>query len=133
MIVAWNGKYLMIKDDYKTDMTFPSGVVDPDESPRHTALRESYEETGLRFEQDDVAFYSVCYIRQFNGFKDRFHFYFYTEIDDMQAEKVVVGKGVEYFNWVEPSEIAQQAGRRRAYVKLQDMLVNKKVETYFEV
>ncbi|MDB5183621.1 MAG: hypothetical protein JWO07_302 [Candidatus Saccharibacteria bacterium] len=134
MVIRWGDKYLMLKDDYKDYMTFPSGVVDPDESPLATAIRETNEESGLVFDPQDVSFYSVCYINEYDGFKDRFHFYFLTEVNDDIDAKIKIGEGIEYYKWVGVDEIAELAVQQRVYVHLQKLLMSPgSPEPYFEV
>jgi len=49
-VVIWssNGNVLLVKPDYKPTWQFPGGGVEAGESPIEAALREIYEETGLR-------------------------------------------------------------------------------------
>jgi 8-oxo-dGTP pyrophosphatase MutT (NUDIX family) len=133
MIVRWQDKYLMIKHDYKDVMTFPSGLMDPDESPLTTAIRETAEEVGLELDEALVHFYTVTYIAEQFGFKDRIHFFFITDVSDEQANNLVFEKGVESHVWAEPDTIAEHGGNRDAYTKIQTMLVSGKWEAYFEV
>ncbi|MBI3889580.1 NUDIX hydrolase, partial [Candidatus Saccharibacteria bacterium] len=41
MVIRYDGKILMVKDDYKPAMTFPGGNIDPNESAKVAAIRET--------------------------------------------------------------------------------------------
>ena len=133
MIIRWNDSYLMIKDDYKEAMTFPSGIVDPSESAKHAAIRETQEEVGFDLPAAAVEFYSVAYISETYGFNDRFHFYFIVEIDDVISDTMKLAPGIEYHKWVSSSEISELAGKRPAYTRLQEILESSEPVPYFEV
>lgn len=133
MIIRNNGMYLMIKDDYKEAMTFPTGVIDPSESAKTTVIRETREEVGLEFQPGDVAFYTVAYISEVNGFKDRFHFYFIVDAPDDIVEMVKTESSIEHYEWVDVAKIGEHAGYRRAYTELQKMLETNTQIPYFEV
>ena len=133
MIIKRGEEYLMIKDDYKDAMTFPTGVIDADESAKSAAIRETKEEVGIICPSDNVTFYSVAYISEQYGFKDRFHFYFFIENNQIDDDQITLSKGIEYYKWVPMNEIAINAGDRRAYIKLQTMLELGSREPYFEV
>jgi 8-oxo-dGTP pyrophosphatase MutT (NUDIX family) len=131
MIVRHEGKYLLIKDDYKQAMTFPSGVVDTDESAQHAAVRETKEETGLS--SVNVQFYSVAYVSEHYGFNDMFHFFFVTDIDDAQINSLAFEEGIEYHKWVGAEEIGTLCGDRPVYNRVGDMLISGNTVPYFEV
>jgi len=134
MIIRHRDKYLLIKDDYKEAMTMPSGVIDPNEAPKQTAIRETSEEVGISFHPDDVRFFGVAYISEHYGFKDRFHFYFITEIDESKTVDITLQEGMEYFKWVEASEIGGTlTGDRPAYTRLSQILQSGDTVSYFEV
>lgn len=133
MIIHHNGSYLLIKDDYKIAMTLPSGVVDPDEGPKQTAIRETQEETGIVVDPTDVRFFSVAYVSESNGFKDRFHFYFLVEATEAMIASIRLGEGIEYHEWVDAAAIGQLTGDRPAYERVSQMLQTGEVAAYFEV
>ncbi len=45
-----DGRLLVVHDSFRRHWTIPGGVVDADEDPRAGAVREAYEEAGLRVE-----------------------------------------------------------------------------------
>lgn len=132
MIVRYDQKILMIKDDYKFALTFPGGVIDPDESAREAAIRETQEEVGLRIAPESVRFLSVAYIGEQNGFKDRFHFFFIADIDHMLSEAIHLEDGVEYYEWVRPEAVAAKAGDRGVYNGIARIIMSKDPVPYFE-
>jgi 8-oxo-dGTP diphosphatase len=76
---------LIVKAGYKDHWTFPSGVVDADESPKAAAIRETYEETGLIIDPDECNLLTVIYTAAFDEKdRERFNFVF---IADVQKDK----------------------------------------------
>lgn len=132
MIVRHGDEYLMIKHDYKEIMTFPSGLIDPDESPLTTAMRETNEEIGLELKSEEVSFYAVTYVSEHNGFMDRFHFFFITDVDDEQVAELRFEQGIELHKWVKVDEVSELAGGRSVYRNIQHMLETGKPVPYFE-
>jgi 8-oxo-dGTP pyrophosphatase MutT (NUDIX family) len=131
MVITYDDTYLMIKDDYKKAMTFPGGNIDPDESAKRAAIRETAEEIGLELNDEAVQFHSVAYISEHNGFKDRFHFFFIVELTS--RPELSLEKGVEYVKWVKKEEIGALSGGRKTYVRLEEMLLSNNAIPYFEV
>jgi ADP-ribose pyrophosphatase YjhB (NUDIX family) len=133
MVVRHNDTVLMVKDDYKPAMTFPGGVIDPNESPASAAIRETFEEVGLQLDPDDVTFFSVGYIPEKSGFLDRYHFFFATTISNVTKRATAHEKSIEYVEWVPVDQIAARSGDRPTYVALQHMLTHGSAEPYFEI
>lgn len=132
MIVRHGDTVLMVKDDYKDAMTFPGGVIDPEESPLTAAIRETEEETGLHIPQEAVAFFTVAYVSPVNGFLDRYQFFFATEVSDEVKATALAVPGIEYDTWVPVSQIGEKAGNRPTYVAIQEMLMSGNVIPYIE-
>ncbi len=133
MVIRHGDTILMVKDDYKSAMTVPGGVIDPDEAPRHAAIRETQEETGLELRQQDVQFLTMAYVPESHGFLDRYHFFFQTTISNESRPETTSDDSIEYFDWVPISEIADRAGDRPTYVALQHMLETGEIAPYCEV
>ncbi len=121
---------LMIKDDYKPFMTFPGGVVDASESPFAAALRETYEEVGIKIAPEHAAFFSVSYVPERHGFFDRLHFFFTARVE--QSVAIQLGKNIQYFRWVPIADISELSGKRPGYAKLQEVLQSDRHQYYFE-
>jgi len=133
LIIRHGDSVLMVKDDYKPAMTFPGGVIDPDEAPRHAAVRETSEEAGLAIAEEHVRFYTVAYIPEDHGFLDRYHFFFETVVDDEARAAIAHDDSIEYIEWVPIGDIAAKAGGRPTYVAIQHMLTSGDVSPYFEI
>lgn len=54
-----DGKVLVVKANYKSYWTLPGGVVDPGETPKEAALRETLEEVGIDIHPEAVSFVAV--------------------------------------------------------------------------
>lgn len=50
------GRALIVKAHYKDYWTFPGGMLDDGESPKHAAIREVSEEVGIELDASSVAF-----------------------------------------------------------------------------
>lgn len=133
MIVRHGDTILMIKDDYKPAMTFPGGVIDPNEAPRAAAIRETLEEANLVLKESEVQFFTVGYVPKNNGFLDRYHFFFMVELGDDSKQVITHEKSIEYYDWVPVAEIAARAGNRPTYSAIQKMLETGTTIPYFEV
>lgn len=132
MIVRRGNTVLMVKDDYKDAMTFPGGVIDPEESPLVAAVRETQEETKLSIIVDEAHFFTVAYVAPVNGFMDRYQFFFETIVADETPVASDEVAGIEYQQWVPVSEIGQKAGGRPTYLAIQHMLESGIVIPYIE-
>jgi len=53
------GELLAVKSHYKPYWTRPGGVIDPGETPREGAIRETYEEVGITIDTKAVEFVAV--------------------------------------------------------------------------
>lgn len=131
LIVRHNDTVLMVKDDYKDAMTFPGGVIDPDESPLDAAIRETVEETKLVIPSESTSFFTVAYVPPVNGFMDRYQFFFIADIDDDMKATAMTVPGIEYDDWVPLSQIAERAARP-TYAVIQEMLQSGNSIPYFE-
>jgi len=50
---------LVVKANYKPYWTFPGGIIDPNETPKEAAVREAYEEVGLKIPINELSFIAV--------------------------------------------------------------------------
>ncbi|OGL22267.1 hypothetical protein A2707_02975 [Candidatus Saccharibacteria bacterium RIFCSPHIGHO2_01_FULL_45_15] len=133
VIVRFDDKILMVKDDYKPAMTFPGGAIDLDEAPKHAAIRETLEEVGLTLDPQLVSFFTALYVTERMGFKDCYHFFFIIDIDETTAASIVTEEGIEYYKWVDPDEIGELAGQRPLYQRVGEMLMTKIPLPYLEL
>jgi 8-oxo-dGTP pyrophosphatase MutT (NUDIX family) len=59
-------------------LNMPAGHIDPNETPREAAVRETKEETGIDVSINDISFVHIQYNRNI-GRQDRTHYYFKVE------------------------------------------------------
>jgi len=53
------GQALIVKANYKSYWTFPGGIIDPGETPKEAAIRETLEEVGIAVNPSQVTFVAV--------------------------------------------------------------------------
>lgn len=129
-----NGKVLMVKAGYKDHWTFPSGIVDDNESPEAAAIRETKEEVGLAVDEKDCRLLTVIYTEGGDGDRDRFNFAFVTDAFDESAVLTVPNDEIEQAEWVVFDEVAERSGNKGSYVNFQRLLLSSDVqEPYIEV
>lgn len=125
---------LIAKAHYKDHWTFPSGMVDENESPRTAAIRETYEEVGVKLDVDQVKLLTVIYSQGKDGYLDRFNFVFIVENFDRNAPLNLQNEEIENTKWVNSNEIAQYSNNKGSYVNIQHLLVEDiRDENYIEV
>lgn len=127
MALTSSGKVLMVKAGYKEHWTFPSGIVDPNESPKSAAMRETHEEVGLNVDEERCDLLTVIYAAAINGDRDRFNFAFICNEFDEKAELTVPNEEIEKAEWVSFDEVAEKSGNRESYVNIQKLLLNPSV------
>jgi len=118
-----SGKVLMVKANYKDHWTFPSGIVDENESPKATALRETTEEVGITVEEDKCNFLMVIYSTSNSGGRDRFNFAFVADLPDQNIKLSVPNGEIEKAEWVNFEDVAVRANNKGSYIKLQEALL----------
>lgn len=128
-----NDCVLMVKASYKDSWTFPSGVVEENESPLTTALRETKEEVGIQLSPNDVEFLTVVYTPRKDGFRDRFNFVFITNRVSQTAQLTLQPEEIEAAEWVPFAEVANKAGQRGSYQIIERLLLGDGQSGYQEV
>lgn len=130
-----SGKVLMVKADYKDHWTFPSGIVNPGESPKAAAIRETFEEVGLKVPSRDCQLFTVIYTAAAHeADRDRFNFAFISDVFDENARLSIPNDEIERAEWVNFDDIAERSGGKGSYVNLQRLLLsNDNFEPYVEV
>lgn len=124
----------MVKAHYKDHWTFPSGIVDANESPKAAALRETREEIGVTLNAADVDFLTVVYSQGKDGYLDRFNFVYIVEQFDTKAVFALQPEEIEKTEWVKIDEIARYSNNKGSYVNIQRLLAgNIADEKYIEV
>lgn len=118
-----SGKVLMVKAGYKDHWTFPSGIVDPGESPKAAAIRETLEEVGLAVPSDDCQLLAVIYTAAAHeADRDRFNFAFISDAFDENIDLSVPNDEIEKAEWVNFNEVAERSGGKGSYATFQRLL-----------
>lgn len=110
------GQILIVKANYKPHWTLPGGVVDPGETPKEAAIRETFEEVGVRLDPRKVAFVAV--INRKSDIADTYQFLF----------KAVLRKGALREIVLQASEIDEYALVTRTQVATKDRYYGKVIE-----
>lgn len=125
---------LMVKAHYKDHWTFPSGIVDENESPRAAALRETHEEIGVTLSANDISLLTVVYSHNKNGHKDRFNFVFITDAQQGSLSLSLQEEEIERAEWVPIEKLAEYSHQKGSYVAIQQLLQNpSQPQPYVEV
>ena len=105
---------LIVKPNYKDHWEIPGGVVEKDESPLDTCIRECNEELGLTIKSSEARFLSVDYVSNTDGKGDRLMFVFFggmlsdQEISNIKLQE----KELSEFRFVTADVAAQLLGDR---------------------
>jgi 8-oxo-dGTP pyrophosphatase MutT (NUDIX family) len=127
-------KVLMVKAHYKDHWTFPSGIVDPNESPKAAAIRETHEEIGVKVNAADVDLLTVIYTRGRDGYLDRFNFVFAVNQFNENISFSLQPDEIEKVEWVHLSDVAEYSKNKGSYVNIQRILTRGiDSEKYIEV
>ena len=115
----------MVKASYKDHWTFPSGIVDENESPKSAALRETSEEVGLVINDDNCDLLTVVYTASSGGDRDRFNFAFVTDFENTDIKLSVPNDEIEKAEWVDFSDVAERSGNKGSYTQFQKLLLDQ--------
>ena len=125
---------LMVKAHYKDHWTFPSGIVDPNESPKTAALRETYEEIGVEVNATDIDLLTVIYTQGKDGYLDRFNFVFIVNQFDENTSFALQPDEIEKVEWVKLHDIAEYSKNKGSYTNIHRLLAQDiDNEKYIEV
>lgn len=119
LAVIHDNKVLMVKASYKNYWSFPAGIVDEAESPKQAAMRECYEEVGVRITDGEVKPLATVYTTGKEGDRDRFNIGFIVHLDTLPTQLTVPNNEIETAEWVPLKEIAQRANNKPSYVEFQ--------------
>lgn len=130
-----SGKVLMVKAGYKDHWTFPSGIVDPGESPKAAAIRETLEEVGLTVPPDECQLLTVIYTAAAHADdRERFNFAFVSDVFNENTKLSVPNDEIEKAEWVDFNEVTERSGGKGSYANFQRLLLApEKSEPYVEV
>ena len=82
------GQALIVKANYKPYWTFPGGIIDPGETPKEGAIRETFEETGIKVAPEDVAFVAV--VNRKSDITETYQFIFKTVLTPGALSEIVL-------------------------------------------
>ncbi|PID29445.1 hypothetical protein CR983_03895 [Candidatus Saccharibacteria bacterium] len=134
LAILHDEKVVMVKARYKDHWTFPSGIVDDKESPKQTALRETFEETGLRISAHDCDLLGVVYTASNGSDRDRFNFAFWVSVPSDNLKFAVPNDEISEVNWVPFEKVATMSGGKGSYQKFQSILLGENVRSsYVEI
>lgn len=126
-------KVLVVKAGYKDHWTFPSGIVDENESPKAAAIRETFEEVGLTVKPEDCKLLTIIYTAAIGGDRDRFNFVFVTDAFEEGASLSVPNDEIEQAEWVPFEVIGEKSGGKGSYTNIQRILLGGAQEPYVEM
>ena len=92
MLEDLEGKLLVVKANYKSYWTLPGGLIDAGETPKEAAIREVFEEVGIRLVESDLSFVLVA-DRMSNNLQT-YQFLFKAILTE-QAKKAIVLQAAE--------------------------------------
>ena len=91
-----DGRLLIVKAHYKKHWSLPSGVIDPGETPKQAAIRETFEEVGLSVDPSTVRFVRVT--SRHSKVADTYQFVFAAPLPEEFEAQIVLQRSeiVEY-------------------------------------
>lgn len=95
---------LIVKANYKEHWTFPGGIIDPGETPRQAAIRETIEEVGVAVGADDMSFTMV--LDRMSEHAQTYQFVFQAAFpEDMRDHIVLQASEIEDYTFVSRQQI----------------------------
>ncbi len=82
------GQVLIVKANYKSYWTVPGGIIDPHETPREGAIRETFEEIGVKVTPAKVVFVAVVDRR--SDFAETFQFIFKAPLEPGMSNTILL-------------------------------------------
>jgi len=94
MLEDSDGKLLVVKATYKPYWTVPGGLVDDRETPKQAAVREVFEEIGVRINERDMVFILVA--DRMSSQLQTYQFLFKAKLsNDMKAHIILQDSEIE--------------------------------------
>lgn len=82
------GQALIVKANYKPYWTFPGGIIDKGETPLQAAIRETFEEVGIRLHAADVVFVAV--VNRKSDYADTYQFIFKAKLTKQMLNDITL-------------------------------------------
>ena len=114
------GQVLVVKAGYKSYWTFPGGIVDAGETPKEAAIRETFEEVGIRVDAAAVEFVAV--VNRKSDLAQTYQFIFKATLTKTMLEHLVLQNSeLEEYALITKADIAR---KNRVYGKVIEHWVN---------
>jgi len=81
-----SGEVLTIKAKYKSYWALPSGIIDPGETPREGALRETMEEVGIDIHPEVIEFVAV--VNRCSDYAQTYQFVFRAPLETKMVDHI---------------------------------------------
>ena len=111
------GRVLLVRTTYRAVLCAPGGFVDPGELPGAAAVREAYEEVGLRVAAGRLLAVDACRATERTP-TAMLHFVFDGGVVDADAPLTFAAEEIVGAEWVAPEDVerlgGEQIGRRLA-------------------
>jgi ADP-ribose pyrophosphatase YjhB (NUDIX family) len=105
VVKSVDGRILLVKPSYKPTWQLPGGVVEADESPVSAAVRELYEEVGIKCHEGDLTLIDTI----FRPTQDvLILLYELVEPQDNARDITIQATELEAYEWIDTGEVAQR-------------------------
>lgn len=88
MLEDADGKLLVVKANYKPYWTVPGGIIDEGETPKQAAIREVFEEVGVRLSERDLTFVLVA--DRISKHLQTYQFLFKAKLSETAKKRIVL-------------------------------------------
>lgn len=113
LLETHDGKLLAVRSSYKAYWSLPGGIIDPNETPRETAIRETLEEVGIVVDEKDVTFVAV--VDRKSEVAETYQFIFKAPLQQSAADAITLQTSeIDEYDFVTK---AQVHARDRHYAK----------------
>ena len=88
LLETMDDRLLVVRSSYKAYWSLPGGIIDPSETPRETAIRETKEEVSVVVDADSVSFVAV--VDRKSEVAETYQFIFKAPITDQMIEAITL-------------------------------------------